>query len=536
MNDPAYPGTSRQREPAVCSHWPKFKVFQISHRSLRQARNALIRRVVSILYYLGLCAWLLAVGGSWHLFVMETPGPTATTDAKAFFQSTVLLLTTSVLVCATGVYLFRRNRKWAAFGTVWCLILVPFVLYVTEFSARPFVPDWPASGLHGVAPEVGRTAWARAADREAFDLNDWGQRDRVRTIVPDEHTYRIALVGDSFLEESSTIPLSLRVEQKLKSPDIEVLNLGVSATDPDEYYYRTLNIALPLDIDHCVVCVFAGNDFSAPERTLETYAGIVAVSPRGSMFSSLGLHALNFALMNRRRPVLQAWFAAGDLHAQETQLGESIATADDQQLRDLLYSLQYSTSTPQQRSMLASRLNRADSSKFFEMLRNPDRGLFRSYYLTAALWSASVGDGQWVPLAEDAALYWVTRTAEVCRERGVALTLVVIPEAFQVDARMVEQWSPLTDMRQLTDPCRRAAGRLVARAQRLGISTIDLYPVLAGVPGTYLNLDGHWSDLGVEMVADVLAKRLLPSGLETRTTTSQALSVQSAVSTPTRKD
>jgi hypothetical protein len=145
---------------------------------------------------------------------------------------------------------------------------------------------------------------------------------------------------------------------------------------------------------------------------------------------------------------------------------------------------------------------------FFDMLRAPDAGRFRSYYLTAGVWSASVGDGQWQQNSESSALYWVEEMQKTCQSRGVKLTVVVIPEAFQVDSRMAEQWSPLTDMRHLTRPCREAADRFCAVARARGLDVVDLHPVFEDVAGTYLNMDGHWSVSGVELAASAIVEHL----------------------------
>ena len=67
---------------------------------------------------------------------------------------------------------------------------------------------------------------------------------------------------------------------------------------------------------------------------------------------------------------------------------------------------------------------------------------------------------------------------------------------------------PLTDMRQLTEPARAASQRLLSRAREAKMRTLDLHDVLDGVPGAYLNLDGHWSDKGVQIAAEAVATEL----------------------------
>lgn len=461
-----------------------------------------------IAYYVGICVCPFALGGLLFLLLFEIPGPVPEEESAAIIAASALSVGLLMLVLIPGAILMRHSRKRLLFGTVWGLTLLIVTLAVVELSLRSSTPSWPASDLHGVPHDFARRAWGRVEPSGNDGVNDWGQRDRPRSIRRSPGDYRLAFIGDSFLEESSTVPLSLRVEQKIGRPDVEVLNLGVSATDPDEYCYRARNVALPLDCQHCVLFVYAGNDFTAPERTLSTSLGITAVSPRGSLLSTLGLRRLNHLAMNRQRPVLQTWFAAGDLSAREDRLAEMIRQADDARLRDLLYSLDYHKFSPMQRDRLAARLNTPEMVPFFEMLRQPDQGLFRSYYLSAALWSASVGGGQWEPLSITATAHWIDRTADLCRDRGVRFTLVIIPEAFQVDLRMAEQWLPLTDMTTLTRSTREASGRLAQWAAWQGMHVIDLHDVLGGQRGTYLNLDGHWSDHGVEVVSDFLATAL----------------------------
>ena len=135
----------------------------------------------------------------------------------------------------------------------------------------------------------------------------------------------------------------------------------------------------------------------------------------------------------------------------------------------------------------------------------PDEGLFRSYYLTLGLEGAAFPGGSWSRLDERPAYEWLRACRRACQRRGVRFVLVVIPEAFQVDARMRRQWMPLTDMRMVTAPTRDAATRLLDHARADGMACVDLHEPLREIPGTCLNLDGHWSAKGVAEVATALA-------------------------------
>ena len=56
------------------------------------------------------------------------------------------------------------------------------------------------------------------------------------------------MVGDSFLEGAFVSkPVGARVEELLQAQghrDMEIVNLGISATGPPQYYYRIRNVAL----------------------------------------------------------------------------------------------------------------------------------------------------------------------------------------------------------------------------------------------------------------------------------------------------
>jgi hypothetical protein len=304
------------------------------------------------------------------------------------------------------------------------------------------------------------------------------------------------------------VPVSLATERLLGRSDVEVLNLGVSATQPDEYYYRVRSIALPLGTRHCVLFVYEGNDLAqGDEVTLPSVLGVAAVYPRESVLSLLGLTALNHAATNRSRPVVRIWGRAGELQAEEESLALRIARASDAEMPTLLASLVRRAD----REGLEKRLRRRQLGAFYAMLRQPDQGLFRSYYLSAGLKALAAG-GRTGDVTPAYAYRWVRRTRDLCRARGLRFTLVIVPEAFQVDDRMRELWLPLLDMRGLMAPERAACQELAKVCQGDGMDVLDLHTVLAGVPGAYLNPDGHWSALGVDVAAKALAGHLGADG------------------------
>ena len=474
-------------------------------------------RLVALIYFTSLTLLLTFGLGLFSSRIIDVGGPgpddRPTWSSIGFINAGLLILT-----AGAGIYRWRKHTRRFWFGNLLFVVWLPLGLGLTDFVFRRVTPAWPAQALHGVSPDVARRAWGANSGGNSRSspanpvgkqtaINAWGQRDREREIRPGAGVYRIAFIGDSFLEESS-LPVSLMAEQLMGREEVEIINLGVSSTQPDEYYYRLRTVAVPLGCEHCVVCLFSGNDFVDEPRTLHRSGGMFAVAPRPAWATTLGLRAINHLMTNSQRPVIQAWFSAGDLAAKELQMFNSIRQADDASLRD---GLLHSSRLPEQEYRnLQARLNSPESGSFLAMLKSPDAGKFRSYYLTSGLWAAAAGNGQWDPNPETQALYWAREMVKFCQTQKIGLTFVVIPEAFQVDSRMREQWAPLADMRHLTKPCRDASDRFCESARRDGLDVLDLHQAFEDVPGTYLNLDGHWSEKGVELAAKSILDHLKP--------------------------
>lgn len=419
-------------------------------------------------------------------------------------RATITLLCLLVSV-SLGKRLAKTYGKYFYFVSLFLLLLFSSSLYAAEFTARFFAPPWPAIGLHGVTGEKGMHGWGRVEEQDGgIGFNSWSERDKERSRKPARGVTRIACIGDSLLEESTTIPLPLEMERKLADPNIEVINLGVSCSGPDEYYYRMKNIALPIGTKYLCEFFYSGNDFGVENPTLESIGGIVAVYPRDSLFSYLGLRALNHLITNHERPVLRAWGTAGDLHRTENSLWEMLKTCDDQTFKIIL-----STFVGQQhRLKVLVMIAKRKFTSLREIISMPDHNLFRSYYLQDTL-QAMAGEKDLSKQVDESHAYrYIQKTYALCKKRGIGFTLVIIPEAFQVDPRMRSQWQELFEMGKLFGQQRAASERLRDKARHDGIDVVDLHELLDNQEGMYLNLDGHWSQKGVNAVAEYLSNHL----------------------------
>jgi hypothetical protein len=296
------------------------------------------------------------------------------------------------------------------------------------------------------------------------------------------------------------------VERALGRADLETVNLAVSATAPDEYLWRLRSVGLALHPAHVVVVVYAGNDF-VPGPTLPTLAGIAAPEPKPSVLTALGLAGLNHFAAGNLRPVMRTWRGAGDLLRQETELHALIRGTDDAGMPGLLAEVVEQPLRP----ALIAHLAAADRRAFYAGLRDPDGGLYRSYYLVNAL--DQIPPFFTGPPAADAAAVGyvralVARMAADCRDRGVAFTLAIAPEASQVDPRFAAFWGSVSRLPEWKSATTAMSRQLAQEAAGLGIAVVDLADALRGVEGAYFNLDGHWSGRGVDVAAGALARHL----------------------------
>jgi len=403
----------------------------------------------------------------------------------------------------------EEGRRTFCFTLLLFFLIVTSTLVLLNVAASFYAVKWPMSGLHGVGSDVGKRAWEYHENAPDFvQVNSWGQRDREHSLVPAPGAYRMVFLGDSMLEDGAPVPLPVRTEDILRSMGktfAELINLGVSATDTDEYYFRFKRIGLPLQPKHCVLMFSSTTDF-LQEPTLLSYYGISSTYPRLSFLQLLGLNALDQVISNNRRLILRAWFKGGPILKHELELKALFGkTKDDQETEKLYLTFFFPEEQIRIKAVLAASSAEA-RHRFFSMLRHPDEGKFRSYYLDMATNTA-----RGVPLstfiAADYSFKWVEAVYELCRKNSVKFTLVMIPDGFTVDSRMAECYSAIADMKAYMKFKDDAVTRLISHASAEGMDVVDLRDLLRQYPGAYLNMDGHWSRQGVEIIAGFLANR-----------------------------
>lgn len=422
------------------------------------------------------------------------------------------LFTLSLSATVAGVSarrLWARSRRELVLADLSLLGTAALALAMVEWVVQRHLPPWPKRALHALPLTEDAHVWERILyyDPKAVTLNGWGQRDRERKLQPSSGTMRVAFVGDSYLESSPAVPLPLQVERRM-GDRIEGVNLGVSATDPGDYHWRAVHVALPLGSRHVVAFYYLGNDLLEP-RANRFWEGAVQPFPRPSLLGA-AFPALNhWIYLRRHRSDRKGWPAAyPDPDAWDLA---RIREAGTDKFRDWLVSF-YERYGGTRSEELRERLSERDVSDFYSQLLSPDAGMFRSSMLLVFL-RRLTGETK-TSRPEEAGpriahlVRWAEATRDACLAKGAGFTAVVIPTAFEADARYRDLWRRLAPWPQEEEGWVKETTRLtVAALEARGIDTLDLSPALTGT-ATYLNADGHWSEAGAASAADAVAAHL----------------------------
>lgn len=410
---------------------------------------------------------------------------------------------------------------WAAF----VVFLVAVTLAGLEVLSAFVVPPWPARELRAIEVVPDRLPKTLTkSSQPPSNYNSWGLRDRERSMQkPLGIDFRSVLVGDSFLEGgfvSSSV--GMRVEDLLSAAgrrDMETVSLGISATGPPQYYYRIRDIALSLQPDALVLVFFSGNDFvSEPlpswwwpspliaERPQPSWLG--AVAPRLTWLAVNRLGLSEFGRGNKGGSGVSFDAVNAILQQPRSQRLESITRL----VKDNYY--------PQKDEATIRAILARGGDRFWDAFEK--RGRDEEYL--QAWWLAGIVDwetGTWaVPLTADeaersvnraeidATMSWLIGAAELAKARGVKFLIALAPPP-TLDPVYAEFWSPWPRYRSF--PMARLAAHRALRAALTakGIPVADLADDLKDTPGTYRLTDGHWNELGTDIVARRLSDELL---------------------------
>ena len=415
------------------------------------------------------------------------------------------------------------DRKRLAFGAIYGALLVAVALSGIEFLASFYVPAWPARALRSVPtsnPVTPTTQPASEQDLNTVPFNSWGMKDMEHSLArPANGAPRVVFIGDSFVEaafQPLSLPAAVQRQVEAAGERIEAINLGVSATNPRSYYYRTRDVALELSPDMLLLFVYAANDFMAADAGYSPWPKLVDESPGGSLLGTI-MPRTNWLLVNRLR-------LSELLHGNLALPGETEMLSDDLHAppgertgRLVAHVMKYYyPDLPQEK--IREILARGDERLWRQAEHNPDEQEYLMGWLLNSLVSWETSDVEVaknrtdaVRLAGDgevgATLSWIEATEKLAREHGLPLVVFLVPVG-SVDPDYADFWKPWPRAYSWNYICDERTTRLSSSLSKSGIRYVDLREDLANIPGTYRKLDGHWSRKGEAIVADRVALEL----------------------------
>lgn len=287
-----------------------------------------------------------------------------------------------------------------------------------------------------------------ASDYE-FTLNSRGFKDTEFQPEKPPGSIRIVGIGDSFV--FSVVPyqynfLTLLEEKWNARSDrrVEVLNMGIPATSPREYFSVLVKEALPLKPDIALICIFIGNDFIEISLKPVLHRSFVIAAAKYVIDSLLYVEANNRTVHGNRTPYND----------------EAPTFSDD-------YFLEIE----------AGRTDVYDKSEKMLSIRLPR------------------------------VMAWMDEIKTVSADNGIQLFVMLIPDELQVTTelqeRVLEKLRTDKDKLDFDLPNKRLGEELRARKIRY-LDLLEPFRLRSRAIRLYKPRDTHWNIAGNQLAADLL--------------------------------
>jgi hypothetical protein len=170
---------------------------------------------------------------------------------------------------------WRRRLLLVGFGIIFGLVLVEIGLRITGYSYPEFYVSDAQRG-YSLRPDM--EGWYRKEGEAYVHINSNGLRDREHSKIKPANTFRIAVLGDSFVE-ALQVPFEDSfchiVERQLRScpvmagHDVEVINFGVSGYGTAQELITLRNQVWQYSPDLVLLAVTTNNDISDNSAALK---------------------------------------------------------------------------------------------------------------------------------------------------------------------------------------------------------------------------------------------------------------------------
>jgi len=198
------------------------------------------------------------------------------------------------------------------FGSLFiAIVLSEIALRIAKIEYIPPLPADSESLAYSVKdPDRGwsprpnaKTVWAGEGEVSEVKINSFGMRDRERTLEKPTNSYRIALLGDSFIE-ALQVPLEktalsimetqLKTCPILKGKNIEVLNFGVQGYGTAQELMTWRHHAQQFSPDLVILGFYPGNDIRNNHRALEhDHLRPYFIQKEGKLVEDLSFRTIN---------------------------------------------------------------------------------------------------------------------------------------------------------------------------------------------------------------------------------------------------
>lgn len=351
-------------------------------------------------------------------------------------------------------------------GLVLVAISVIIVLLALEIGLRIGISDvfpprfFEPHEQFGHFHVPGRSGWQRTTEYDSYiTINSKGLRDPERPYEKPDGTFRILMLGDSFVEglqvgQDQTLPVQLEaVLSQQSSIPVEVINAGVSRYSTDNALLFLEGEGLHYEPDLVIYNFYPNDVLEILENDL-------------------------FRLVD------------GQLIRQPTP----VSFIDRLQLVLYDYSYVYRFARG-----LSVRFNHATSEAYIDTPWGEVHPVYRAEL-------RSEEDRAW-----DLIAHILERMQSVATESGAQLVVVSLPEDFQSEDRLWEQVAQSEEVLR-----RDAPNHMLARAVPEGVPYFDLLPgfrAKAQDQALYYPLDHHFNPAGQALAADLIATFLTEEGL-----------------------
>ena len=251
----------------------------------------------------------------------------------------------------------KASSRWLLHGG---LLVVSSILAATilcEALLRVFGASYPVfddyDEVRGVKLRPGMQGWYRAEGEAYLSINSLGYRDREHDRRKPENTFRIAVLGDSYVE-ARQVPLeqtfwyklgrNLETCQFLDGKHIEMLSFGIGGYNTSQQYLTLQKDVQQFSPDLVLLAMFLGNDIEgnapklqngsawrmpAPTHTLIDGELVLDRAFSNSVWRRLLYqmvhHSRVFELVNEGRRTARAWaWQSSDPHNVELGLSSDI--------------------------------------------------------------------------------------------------------------------------------------------------------------------------------------------------------------------